>query len=255
MNKKPAIQIPIEGEEEQFLRYSPFADRVVRRVVRDVPPHVDQADLLSAGHVGLVKALRGFDPGKGINFETFAKYRIRGAVFDELRSMDVLSRRTRDKARLVAEAENCLVRRFSREPTESEMASEMGLDLSAYRELRREIRPVNFVYLDGSPNWMHCSDSDDVPDQCHDSFADQGPSLGEELERRDLLAVLYRLIDDLPLVQKQVLALYYIEGLILRQIGEALGFTESYACLVHKAAIQAIQARLLEEDPLCMLVG
>ncbi len=255
MNTTPAKDVPVEGEEQQFLNYLRFTVQIVQTILSRLPPHVEKDDLLSVGQLGLLKAIRTFDPSKGSTFGAYARHRIRGVVLDELRKMDIFPRSVRERARMVAEVEDCLVNRLGREPTEMEMASEMGLGLAAYRKLRSEIQPVDFLCLDDLPSWLKNNHYDHGRHDCYDAIADQSLPLGEELERRDMLAVVYHSIKSLPPRQQQVLALYYVEGWTFREIGEALGFTESYACMVHKEAIVTLREHFQKEDRRCTLAG
>src|SRR5207249_4127691 len=155
-------------EEELVQQYIPLVRNVVGRLAMTLPPHVDGEDLYSAGLGGLLNAIRQYDPTAGTAFETYARLRIRGAVFDELRRMDWVPRSVHTKARRVQGVMQTIEQKKGRPATEDEMAKALDIPVGEYRHWLEEIRPATFVCLDASFN----NEQDDSLSQ-YESLADQ----------------------------------------------------------------------------------
>lgn len=242
--KKTSQGTPLEEEiVQQFL---PLVKTVVGRLAMSLPAHVDIDDLYSAGLVGLLNAVRNYDLKSGTAFETYARLRIRGAVFDELRRMDWVPRSVHDKARKVQAAMAALEQAKGRVPTEAEMAVALKLTPAEYDEWLEEIRPATFVCLDAA----HQFENEDAPSQ-YESLADTKQADPVDLaSRHELAQLIAERLEELPDMQRKVLALYYFEDLRLREIAEAFGLTESRICQIHAQAISAIKSYLIKHDAL-----
>src|SRR5436190_24124430 len=138
------------AESELVEEYLPLVKSVVGRLAMTLPPHVDIEDLYSSGLVGLLNGVRNFDPNGGSSFETYARVRIRGAVFDELRRLDWVPRSVHDKARKVQTIMQRLEQANGEQPSDDDMAKALKLSLSEYHDLLKEIRPATFVCLDAA---------------------------------------------------------------------------------------------------------
>ena len=237
--------MPGSAVEGELLRqHLSLVKTVVGRIAMTLPPHVDLDDLNSAGVIGLLNALRNFDEANGAKFETYARVRIHGAVMDELRRMDFVSRGIRDKARRVQSVMAELEQDHGRVPTEEEMAGALEISLDDYYSLLDEVRPVTFICLDAVAG----RDGEDGPEQ-YEGVADpcqESPVDGAA--RRELAELIATRIQQLPEMQRKVLALYYFEDLRLREIAEAFGVTESRICQIHAQAILAIKSWLRRQD-------
>lgn len=238
--------MPGSTEENQLVqRYLPLVKTVVGRVAMTLPAHVDVEDLYSAGLVGLLKAIRNFNPKCGTALETYARLRIRGAVLDELRSMDWVPRSVHSKARKVQTVLSELEQSKGGIPTEEEMASALNIPLAEYQHWLAEIRPASFVCLDAS-----LFDQDEDGSTQYESVADtRQEDPREDTSRREEVRIILSRLRQLPPVQQKVLALYYFEGLRLREIAEIFGLTESRICQIHSQAVVSIKAHLQRFDP------
>ena len=221
-------------------QYLPLVATVLGRLAMNLPDHVDQDDLRSAGLMGLLQAMRNFDPKSGTSFETYARVRIRGSMLDELRRMDWVPRTIHEKARKVQTMIAKLEQKYSRTPTEKEMAKALELSADEYSELLEEIRPAAFVCLDAVCSSEN-GDSGSLYEVISDG-AEEGPA--EETSKNELKRIILARLKDLPDMQRKVLALYYGEDMRLREIAEAFGVTESRICQIHAQAILSVRAYL-----------
>jgi RNA polymerase sigma factor for flagellar operon FliA len=203
-----------------------------------LPDHVDHDDLQSAGLVGLLQAVRNYDPGSGNSFETYARVRIRGAMLDELRRMDWVPRTVHEKARKIQNMMAELEQKLGCTPTEAQVAKAMNLSVTEYVKLLDEVRPAAFVCLD-SVSANENGDSGSLYEVVADTSED-GPA--EQTSQRELKQVVLERLKELPDIQRKVLALYYGEDLHLREIAEVFGLTESRICQIHSQAIMAIRS-------------
>lgn len=226
------------SEEQLLLRYAPLVKHVVGRLAINLPPHIELEDLYSAGLIGLMQAVRAYNPRANTCFEAYARLRIRGAVIDELRRMGWASRSVALKARKVQQAMAALEQQHGRLATEQEMAQALGLSLDEYRRWLDDIRPAAFVCLDG----VHCDEDGEETthhDVIHDPAQEEPSEAAVRAERARLIA---ERIQQLPELHRKVLALYYFEGLRLREIAAAAGLCESRICQIHTQAILAIRS-------------
>jgi RNA polymerase sigma factor for flagellar operon FliA len=221
-------------------QYLPLVRSVVGRLAMTLPDHVDADDLNSAGLVGLLQALRNYDPSCGSSFESYARLRVRGAMLDELRRMDWVPRTVHEKARRIQQTLLDLEQKLGRTPTDGEMAKAMKLTLNAYNDLLDEVRPASFVCLDATCT----SDGGDMGSLYEIVANPESEDPVDQVSHRELKAVILSRLKQLPEMQRKVLALYYGEDLHLREIAEVFGVTESRICQIHSQAILAIRAYL-----------
>ena len=221
----------------------PLVKNVVGRLAMTLPPHVDGEDLYSAGLTGLLSAVRQYNPRAGTSFETYARLRIRGAVFDELRRMDWVPRSVHSKARKVQAVMHELEQRKGRAATDEEMAQALKISGADYERWLEEIRPATFVCLDAA-----FKNDDDGLSQ-YESLADtrqEDPFDGTS--RREVARIIANRLQQLPEMQRKVLALYYFEDMRLREIAETFDLTESRICQIHAQAILNVKAALKRHD-------
>ena len=230
--------IDLDAENALVEKYLPLVSSAVARLAMTLPDHVDHDDLYSAGLLGLLQALRNFDPKCGASFETFARMRVRGAMLDELRRMDWVPRSVHEKARKIQGVMAQLEQNLGRAPTEAQMAKAMNLSAPEYARLINEVRPAAFVCLD-AVNSSEDSDGGNLYEVIANNI-EENPL--EQVSQYELKRVIFERLKELPEIQRKVLALYYGEDLHLREIAEVFGLTESRICQIHSQAILSIRA-------------
>ena len=204
-----------------------------------MPSHLNREDLHNAGLIGLLNAVRQFNPNIGTAFEPYSRLRIRGAVLDELRRMDWVPRSVHAKARQIQQIMAELERKSGDIPTDAQVAAALKISLSEYEDWLEEVRPATFIRLD-APSGPE--GEGEVTEHELLSDGEEGPF--EKVSRSELAALVAERINKLPDLQRKILALYYYEGLRLREIAEAFGFCESHICQMHAKAILAIRSSL-----------
>src|SRR5437762_853393 len=233
------------ARERLVLAYSPLVKFVAGRMSSGLPAHIEEADLISYGLLGLIGAIERFDPAREIKFETFAVSRIKGSIIDELRSLDWVPRSVRAKAREIESTQTKLEHELGRVPTDREVADALEMSIDDFQESLLQISNSTVVALDEL--WTVSDSSGDqvsLLDTMKDPNAvDPARELGVS-ELKDRLA---NAISRLPEREKLVIALYYYENLTLREIGEVLGVTESRVSQLHTKAVLRLKARLQGE--------
>jgi RNA polymerase sigma factor FliA len=235
------------ARERLVLAYSPLVKYVAGRMGSGLPSHVDDADLISYGLVGLITAIERFEPERQIKFETFAITRIKGSIIDELRSLDWVPRSVRARAREIERANAKLEHQLHRAPTDEEMSNALGISVEEFQESLVKIANSSVVALDEL--WT-VSDSSGDQVSLLDTIQDEGaPDPAAEMDATEMRDRLADAIARLPEREKLVIALYYYENLTLREIGEVLGVTESRVSQLHTKAVLRLKSRL-QGDPI-----
>jgi RNA polymerase sigma factor for flagellar operon FliA len=232
-----------EGARERLVvAYSPMVKFVAGRLGAGLPSHVEDADLISYGLVGLIGAIARFEPERGIKFETFAMTRIRGAIIDELRSLDWVPRSVRSRAREIEAAQTKLEHELQRAPSEAELAAKLNMTEEELQSALLEIANSSVYALDEL--WT-VSDSSGDQVSLLDTIADESAADPQEaLASTEVKDLLTEAIGGLPEREQLVVALYYYENLTLREIGEVLGVTESRVSQLHTKAVMRLKSSL-----------
>jgi RNA polymerase sigma factor FliA len=231
------------ARERLVVAYSPLVKFIAGRMASSLPSHVDEADLVSYGLLGLIGAIERFELEREIKFETFAVARVKGAIIDELRSLDWVPRSVRSRARDIERANAALEAELGRPPTDEEMASKLGIEVSDFNDALLEIANSSVLALDDL--WTFADPEGgggqiSVLDTIRDPGAADPEAEAQTVELKDRLA---DAIESLPERERLVIALYYYENLTLREIGEVLGVTESRVSQLHTKAVLALRSR------------
>jgi RNA polymerase sigma factor FliA len=220
-------------------QYSPLVRRLAHQMIAKLPANVELDDLIQVGMIGLNDALGRFDAGQGVQFETFATQRIRGAMLDELRGSDWMSRGDRRHQRAIEAAMHKLEQKLQRAPSESEIADEMGMMLGDYQELLGKVRGTQLFYLED----LSGEDGDDYLDR---HVADEGANPLAMLQDHRMREALVDAIGKLPEREQYVMSMYYEQDMNLKEIAAVLGVTESRICQLHSQSIARLRSRLRE---------
>jgi RNA polymerase sigma factor for flagellar operon FliA len=227
---------------EDFIKqYAPLVKYVAGKVAVGMPHNVEFDDLVGFGVFGLLDAIEKFEPDKNVKFKTYAVTRIRGAIFDELRSIDWVPRSVRQKTREVEDAIGTLEAQLGRTATDQEIASSMGMNEGEYLKTLMKISGTSILSL--SDVWFSGDENDKV--SIGDSI-ESPSSLNPDVivEKDEIRRVIIEAISELPDKEKKILVLYYYEDLTLKEIGQVLEVTESRVSQLHTKAILRLRSKL-----------
>jgi RNA polymerase sigma factor for flagellar operon FliA len=227
----------IELRNELVEHYLPIVRYTAERLGASLPQSVEIDDLMSAGLFGLIEAIKNFDLNRGVKFKTFASWRVRGAILDDLRHNDWVPRLVRTKANKLGKMIHEAEARLGRPATDLELASMMGMSIKELDKLMRDASATTICSLsdtsnenqDGAPRGDLIEDP-----RSHDPIID--------LQRKDVMEVLTR---ELNLRERLILILYYFEELTMKEIGLTLGLSESRVCQLHGRIVNRLRARLV----------
>ncbi|OHD54903.1 MAG: RNA polymerase sigma factor WhiG [Spirochaetes bacterium GWF1_51_8] len=224
-------------------KYAPLVKYVAGRIAMNVPNSVEFNDLVSYGILGLIDAIDKFDPKREIKFKTYAVTRIRGSIFDELRAIDWLPRSVRQKAKEIERTIADLEARLGRSAKDEEIAEAMGVTVDEFHSLLLRVSGNSLISMD--ENWFMNDGSDNAPMSIEETL-ESSDSYNPDVvaEKDEIKKLIARALMDLPEREKQVLILYYYEGLTLKEIGSILAVTESRVSQLHTKAIMRLRGKL-----------
>jgi RNA polymerase sigma factor for flagellar operon FliA len=235
----------LEERNELVAAYLPEVRRIVQRIAVHLPASVDIDDLVHVGVIGLIQAIERFDPDRDNKFMTFAAFRIRGAVLSELRSRDYLSRASRRKVREMDRAILRLERLLGRQPTDDELAVELGCDLEMVGQLK-QLASLSFISLD---EIAPCSeDHDEIIDALLYADGDGDGDGLSQVRLKELRDGLARAIAGLNAKEQMVLSLYYEQELTMKEAGRVLELTESRVSQIHSQAVARLRQSLTRQE-------
>ena len=231
-----------ESEKNRLLEnYLPMVDRIAAKIARNLPNHIDTADLRSIGIIGLMHAVEKYNPEQETTFQAYVALRVRGSILDELRRMDCMPRTSRAKARRLQSAEQELEQILGRSPTDNELRKHLDLNPAEFRKMQRRTQAYSFVSLDAGPQKEDGTETD-----LHETIADEAQELSyDSLQNQELKQLLLERITALPIRQQKVIAMYYHEGLRLSDIAHAFGVTEARICQIHSQAIGTLRKLIM----------
>ncbi len=234
-----------KARERLVVAYSPLVKFIAGRMASGLPSHVEESDLISYGLLGLIGAIERFDTEREIKFETFAVARVKGAIIDELRSLDWVPRSVRARARAVEKAHAALEAKLQRAPTDEEMADKLEMTLEEFRDALLQIANSSVLALDDL--WTFADPEGGSQVSILDTIQDpSGVDPTAEAETSELKDRLAEAIESLSERERLVIALYYYENLTLREIGEVLGVTESRVSQLHTKAVLGMRSHLAQ---------
>ena len=235
------IEITTENREEVIIQYSPMIKYVANRIAMRLPPHIEVDDLISVGVLGLMDAISKYDSSRGAKFKTYAEFRVRGAILDELRSMDWVPRSIRQKASKVDKVVQGLQAKLRRTPEDEEVAKEMGLSLDQFHETLNETKSIPIFSLEDLGIAKESGDQQSLLD-CLAGKADADPQTQVRLV--ELKEIIAKAIDALPEKERLMVSLYYYEELTMKEIGAVLDITESRVSQIHSKAVYRLRTKL-----------
>lgn len=227
-------------KEKLILEYASLIKFIAQKIAVRLPSNIEFDDLVSSGVIGLMDAIDKYDPTRDNKFKTYAEFRIRGAILDELRAQDWVPRSVREKAKQLERAHLRLEQRLGRAPTEDETVMELGITKDEYYNLLNQVKSVSILSLDeaGSFNSSDRKSILSLLESC------KIPSPLTQLSLKSVKEMVTRAIESLPEKQRLVLSLYYYEDLNLKEIGEVLDVTESRVSQLHTQAILWLRRKL-----------
>ena len=227
-------------DREHMLRqYVPLVRRLAHHMIAKLPPNIELDDLIQVGMIGLSEALTRYEVAQGVQFETFATQRIRGAMIDELREGDWMSRGSRKSQKEIERAVQRLEQKLGRSPLESEIAIELQMTLPDYQQLLGKVRGTQLVYLED----MHGGADDGagfLDRHVADATADPVNLLRDHRLRLSLVSA----IKTLPEREQFIMSMYYENDMNLKEIAAVLEITESRVCQLHSQSIARLRAKM-----------
>ena len=234
-------EITEENREEVIKKYSPMIKYVANRIAMRLPPHIEVDDLISVGVLGLMDAISKYDSSRGAKFKTYAEFRVRGAILDELRSLDWVPRSIRQKASQVDKVVVALQSKLSRQPEDEEVAKEMGLSLEQFHNTLNETKSIPIFSLEDLGIAKESGEQQSLLD-CLAGKADADPQT--QIRLVELKEIIAKAIDALPEKERLMVSLYYYEELTMKEIGAVLDITESRVSQIHSKAVYRLRTKL-----------
>jgi len=223
-----------------FVKYYPLVKKVVNSMRVKLPAHADFDELHSAGVAGLADAVQRLDPSREDSFGGYVSTRIRGAIIDELRNLDYMSRSARSDAKSIDKTRGELEQKFGRSPTDEELRKEMGVSAKQFDKIMRRTQTCSFVSLNDSAN----SFGDGSIPSFSESIADDNATTAvEDIEKKEMSSVVRKNVASLPEKQRRVLEGYYFEEKKLGEIAREFGLTEARICQIHAQALNSLRPK------------
>ncbi|OGJ87572.1 MAG: hypothetical protein A2268_03980 [Candidatus Raymondbacteria bacterium RifOxyA12_full_50_37] len=233
------------AKDKLLVEYSSLVKYTAQRMAINLPKSVDVNDLMGAGVVGLIKAVEAFDMAHEVKFETFATHKVRGAILDELRSLDWVPRSVRQKARSLQRVYAKLENDLGRMPYDDEVMAEMKIGQKEFEDMLSEVTPTTIISLEEAMPEKPGGDSKQIT--LIDVIADpNGTNPLKEMGFAETKRILKETIAALPEKERLVIALYHYEELTLKEIGEVLNISESRVSQIHSKAIIKLRSRLIK---------
>ena len=240
-NNEPA-KISQQEKDKLITEYASLIKFIAQKIAVRLPSNIELDDLISAGVIGLMDAIDKWDPTRDNKFKTYAEFRIRGAILDELRAQDWVPRSIRDKAKLLDKTVQNLEAEMGRIATEEEVAKAMNISIDEFHDLLNQVRPVSLLSIDEAQSFSNV-DKKSILNIL------EGTKLNNpyvQLNIKVVKDVVTKAIEELPERQRLVLSLYYYEDLNLKEIGKVLRVTESRVSQLHAQAVSRLRSKLVQ---------
>lgn len=237
-DSEPASVPHSQDREEVLLGYLPLVTFLARRIHANLPAHIELEDLVNAGILGLLDAYNKFDSTKNVRFSSYAHVRIRGSIIDSLRSLDWGPRELRRKGRQLARTLVTLTARLNRAPMETETAQELGLSLSEYQRLVRDLKGLEIGHLQE----FRFDDSGEELLASVPAAPEESPYL--RCMQRERSRHLREAVAALPHCEGEVIRLYYIQNMTMKEVGKTMGVVESRVSQIHSSALVRLRKKL-----------
>ncbi|MBI2027569.1 MAG: FliA/WhiG family RNA polymerase sigma factor [Deltaproteobacteria bacterium] len=238
-NKKKLKYLNSRQRSELIQEYMPLIKFIAKKIAMRLPANIELDDLVSSGVIGLIDAIEKYDPTRDNQFKTYAEFRIRGAILDELRAQDWVPRSVREKSKMLERACFAIEKRLGRRASNKEIAKELGVSLEELHDLLSQTKPVSILNIDSFSDFSQSDKKNFLKLIQMDSFDDPLSSLND----KDIKEMIISNLEELPEKQRLVLALYYYEDLNLKEIGEILNVTESRVSQLHTQAMGILKKR------------
>ncbi len=240
--KEHPSQLTSKQKDKLILEYAPLIKFIAQKIAVRLPANIELDDLISAGVIGLMDAIEKYDSSRDNTFKTYAEFRIRGAILDELRSQDWVPRSVRDKAKLLDRTMIKLETSLGRSATEEEVAVELKITVDEFHDLVNQVKPVSLLSIDEAATFSNI-DKKSILNLL------EGTKFSNPFNQLNLKAikdVIAGAIEELPEKQRLVLSLYYYEDLNLKEIGQVLRVTESRVSQLHAQAVSRLRGKLAQ---------
>lgn len=238
--KDKPVNLTLEQKNQLILEYAPLIKFIAQKIAIRLPANIELDDLISAGVIGLMDAIEKYDETRDNTFKTYAEFRIRGAILDELRAQDWVPRSVRDKAKILDRTMVKLESELGRIATEDEVAAKLGLSLDEFHDLVNQVRPVSLLSIDEAATFSNVDKKSilNLLESCKIS------NPFNQLSVKSIKEIITKSIEELPEKQRLVLSLYYYEDLNLKEIGQVLRVTESRVSQLHAQAVSRLRGKL-----------
>jgi len=243
-----AAQIKPCDRERLILEYAPAIKYIAQRIAARLPPHISLDDLINAGVIGLIDAIEKYDSSRDNTFKTYAEFRIRGTMLDELRNLDWVPRSVRQKEGALERAYGELERTLGRSAHDEEVAALLGIGIEEFYVWCNQVKGVSLLSLEAPGLRSTDGETLNLMDLVS---TDTAKSPAQLVQAHRLKALVAKAIDDLPYQEKVVISLYYYEELTMKEIGKVLDITESRVSQIHTKSILHLRSKLkllLQED-------
>jgi len=238
--KEEPRKVEATQKDDLIREYAPLIKFIAQKIAVRLPSNIELDDLISAGVIGLMDAIEKYDSSRDNKFKTYAEFRIRGAILDELRAQDWVPRSIRDKAKLLDKTMVQLEADLGRAATDEEIAKSLNINLDEFYDLVNQVRPVSLLPIDQAQTFSN-TDKKSIMDILEGSRTNNPFN---QLNVKSIKEVVAHAIEELPERQRLVLSLYYYEDLNLKEIGQVLRVTESRVSQLHAQAVTRLRAKL-----------